>query len=201
MEHKMPGKGSKSKSAPRTDTTEPTAWAKNTHGLETLTCPSGQTCQIRRLGPTEMLKRGLLDRFDLLGQLIKTEHIDRVEGRSLDADLSPEERAAAQQARVDTELREAMQDPKRIADLLRMIDDIMLASIVKPKIWPEPAEDEEFVEGRAYLSFIYDEDKMFIFNRCMGGGDDAESFREGLSKAMGDLAAKPEVQQDAVGAS
>jgi hypothetical protein len=148
-----------------------------------------------------MLKRGLLDRFDLLGQLIKTEHIDRVEGRSLDADLSPEERAAAQQARVDAELRDAMRDPKKIADLLGMIDDIMVASIVKPKVWPEPAEGEAYVEGRAYLSFIDEEDKMFIFNRCMGGGDDVESFRQGLGKAMGDLAAKPEVQQDAIGAS
>jgi hypothetical protein len=148
-----------------------------------------------------MLKRGLLDRFDLLGQLIKSEHIDRVEGHRDPAAVSPEERAAAQQKLIDSEIREAMADPKRIADLLGMIDDIMTASIVKPKIWPEPGEDEEYVNGRAYLSFISEEDKMFIFNRCMGGGDDAESFREGLSKAVGDLAAESEVQPNAIGAS
>lgn len=192
---------------------EATVWGTNVV-LFDVQLPSGQMCQAKRIGPTELVKGGLLSRVDILSSIVQTEHIDRVAGRT-DADLSEDEKDAKRNA----ELVTLMNDPDKLLAAMGMIDDITCMTVVQPKVNPVPlprkatAEDlieyaneakyqapipdmeigEEFTPprliGHVYVDSVPEDDKMFLFQWTLGGSNDLAQFREGLGQRMDALSA------------
>lgn len=168
----------------------PTTWGKEfLHDLET---PSGQICQARRIGPSELIRRGFLDKIDVLGAVVQADHIDRVNGRS-----------AATEAERDVELNkklgELLNDPSQLLTAFEMIDAVVCEAVVQPKVHPLPVPDPETgeipvrIDGAVYVDSVDETDKMFIFTWCMGGTRDLVQFRQGLHERMEDLAAIQDV--------
>jgi len=194
----MPGKVTKSKSKPASATSSPsryapTSWGQNANALEDLELPSGQLCLARRLGPTKMLEMGLLDKFDILGSIMQRNHIDRVD--------NPAKSTTETDAEIIAMAKSVMADPAKLIEMLGMIDNIVRAAVVEPKLSPEPneAEGETYEVGKAYVSWIDEDDKMFIFQWCMGGSKDLERFRSGLTASMASLANVEGVPTDTSG--
>lgn len=177
----------------------PRAWGMS--GLHEIVIPSGDMILARRIGPTEMVKSGMLSKVDVLSAIVQTDHIDRVEGRTEEKAQSAAEKERAQAA----EIAEMMKDPAKLLAAMEVIDDITLLVVVEPTVHAVPvpraatAQDildfehltevgEEFlpprVEGLIYVDSIPWDDKMFLFQWTIGGTTDLEAFREGLGAGM-----------------
>jgi len=192
---------------------QPTVWG-TTVALFDVELPSGQVCQAKRIGPTELVKNGLLSRVDILSSIVQTDHIDRVSGRA-DADLSE----ADKEAKRNAELVLLMKDPDKLLAAMGMIDDITCMAVVQPKVnaipLPRVATMQDIIEfsnetkyqapipdmevgqeftpprliGGVYVDSIPEDDKMFLFQWTLGGSNDLAEFREGLGQRMDALSA------------
>jgi hypothetical protein len=166
--------------------------AENLHDLE---LPSGATCQARRPGAQGMIEAGLLDNFDDLTALVKTEHVDpNMTGRIAGAaKVMPEEAQAAAKAMT--------LDKAKFEMALEMVDRLTAYVVVQPVVWvdyqlknepddewnrrQEHAAKNEAVDVRA----VDLDDKMFLLQWAVGGSADLTAFREGSGQLMGNLAA------------
>lgn len=178
----------------------PRAWGMS--GLHEITIPSGDLVLARRIGPTEMIKSGMLTKVDVLSAIVQSDHIDRVDGRT--EPQSPAERERAQAA----EIAEMMKDPTKLLSAMEVIDDIAILVVVEPKVYPVPVPipdpggmiDPDTNEpmmvlpdriiGQIYVDSIPWDDKMFLFQWTLGGTTDLEAFREGLGAGMDAVSAE-----------
>jgi hypothetical protein len=139
--------------------------------LEDLETPSGNLVQVKRVGIKGLIKAGVLESVDTLTALVTSETIPKAEGRRT---ISAEE---------------VVNDPKKLDDMLEMVDKIVSTVVNQPKFAPRPAPDEEgntvYEPGVAYLDLVPIEDKMFIVNYVVGGTADLEGFREESKAALG----------------
>lgn len=196
--------GKKARKAPtvhaRSGKYAPKAWGLS-GGLHEITIPSGGLILARRIGPTEMLKSGVLGKVDILSSIIQSDHIDRVEGRA--EPKSPAERERAQAA----EIAEMMKDPTKLLSAMEVIDDVTILVVAEPNVLPVPVPipdpagtiDPETQEpamilpdrimGEIYVDSIPWDDKMFLFQWTLGGTTDLEAFREGLGTGMDSVSA------------
>lgn len=151
-----------------------------------LEVPSGALCQVRRPGPMGLIEAGLLDNIDILGSLIQTEHVDRVNGRA----PASEEDDRTKQLR---QAQELMRDPAKLKAATSMIDKVLCHVVVQPEIHlPVPPEERD--PDKVYSDSVEWEDKMFIFDFVLGGAADIATFRQKQQEIMGDLAAGEAVQ-------
>lgn len=152
--------------------------------LVDLECPSGQLCQVRRLGANGLMRAGLLDSLDSLTGLVQTEHIDRVK--------------RGESTEVDTEAVKALVANKdKLEEAFLLADKVVIACVAQPELTPVPEDpdaprDPELV----YVDAVDLVDKMFIFQFVMGGSQDLQQFRTGLGKTMAGL----ELGEDVPGA-
>lgn len=151
--------------------------------LVDLPVPSGSLCQVRRVGPAGLMAAGLIDNLDVLGQLVQTEHVDRVAGKQSD----------------QVEQMKALSgSAEGIRAAMTLMDKVTCYVVVQPNITMPPEDPKEVRDPACtYADSIDLEDKMFIFQFVMGGSNDLAEFREGLGKNLGDMAAQPAVQDPA----
>lgn len=135
-----------------------------------LTCPSGQTCQVRRPGPQGLIEAGLLDSLDTLTGIIKTEHLDRVDGKVTAADI-----------------KDFVARPDAIRDGLQLMNKVVIYCVVQPELHPTPEPGEPRVPGVAYVDQVDLEDQAFIMQYVMGGTKSLETFRTERAELLGDV--------------
>lgn len=167
--------------------------------LHDVTLPSGATCQARRPGVQGLISAGLLDSFDDLTALIKTEHIDKhsIRGQATVSKVTPVEAKNA----VDT----LMADKEKLATAFHMVDRLVISVVTQPAVWIDyqlkDETDEDFAE-RARKARVDEaipvravdlDDKMFLVNWAVGGSSDLTAFREGREQLMADVASSQEV--------
>jgi hypothetical protein len=183
-------------------TTEPqinNIWASTTPAaaagtVEFLTLPSGQTCRVRRIGIEGMIEAGLLTEGDSLMAIVDEKHVKRArnnEGKNPKVkDLS--DRASAV---------EIMRNPEMLKKVVFFVDQTLPVVVVEPSIRAHfkilsPAKNqgdlpetamipiEERDAGFVYTDQVGLEDKMFIFQYCVGGTRDIETFRTQSADAV-----------------
>jgi hypothetical protein len=125
-----------------------------------LTCPSGQTCQVRRPGPQGLIEAGI----------IKTEHLDRVDGKITTDDV-----------------KAFVGKPNAIRDGLELMSKVVLYVVVQPELHPTPEPGKPRVAGLAYVDQVDLEDQAYILQYAMGGTKSLETFRTERAELLGDL--------------
>lgn len=160
-----------------------------TEVLMDLEVPSGALCQVRRPGPMGLMRAGLIDQLDILGGLVQTEHVDRVDGRQSEEDLETRQRRQAM---------EILKDRSKLEAADRLMNRIICYVVVQPHIEMPEVHDEKADRWRwipneerdpklVYADTVSEEDKSFIMQFVMGGTADIATFRKEQQEAMGGL--------------
>lgn len=167
----------------KSDKYTPTAWGGEV--LEDVEVPSGQLCQCRRPGVQGLMAAKLLDKLDILTNMVNEEHINRVKG------IKP------------TDIAEELNSPEKLMEVLETVDRVVEYIVVQPVlIRPVKVEDgtetlltdAERLDGVVYTDMVDLEDKMFLFNYAVGGTRDVATFREEFAELMGDMGAESDVE-------
>lgn len=174
-------------------------WGQLSLGKTTfLTLPSGQTCHAKPVGLQGILETGMLGEADSLTAFVGKEYVRKVRGAKGRADAEE----------IDPQL--LLRSPKTLQKIMKMVDGLTPHVIVAPHVYchyevvnPGTAEEDtrmipeaERVPGGIYTDVLPLEDKMFLFNFALSGVKDAQSFREGSSAAMGNVADGESLQYD-----
>lgn len=138
---------------------------------EELTCPSGETCLVRRPGVQGLIAAGVLHNIDSLTGLVDSKHVRRVEGKE----------------EIDT--GSLLKDEGTLTNLFDTVDRVVSHVVVEPSVKRTPNDPTNRKAGQIYCDMIDLEDKMFIFQFAVGGTRDLERFRresEAASRGVGD---------------
>jgi len=132
------------------------AWGVTVYDFTT---PSGKLCQLKKLSVPELAKTGLLERLTRLPGIVD-EVIDK---SSLKPPAPEKETVSPEEARALGEVLE-----------------ILLPIVVnQPKVWPQPQNPEDMIEGRIYPSGIDFADQVAILEEVTGGLEKLDNFRKG----------------------
>lgn len=176
----------------------PTTWGRR---YEDLTCPSGQTCKIRKLGVEQLIAEGAIEDLDTLTAFVNKKHIEPkaksvkkgAKGKSGNPAVAAKQQKDATQQAMGVLEGVSSDDVRRMFGLM---DIVVMAAVVAPKLHPVPepegpdGEAPERVEGIVYIDDVDAVDKSYIFNYVFAGVKDLESFRKQLSEnaaALGDV--------------
>lgn len=85
-------------------------------------------------------------------------------------------------------------DPKMVADMLLMLDNVVQKVVVDPPVHPLPESEEDRDDELLYIDELDEEDKMFIFQWVTGGTRDLEQFHQELADGVDHLAKLPYAQ-------
>lgn len=177
-------------------------WKKQAQvGKHEIDLPSGNTCLAQRLQPEAFLASGTIP--DSLSPIV-TEAIRTKKGLPPNA------------------LDDMTKDPKRIAEAMRMIDQVTCYIVIEPPVYMPPTcevcekyyndnpahTDLSHKERHTYNEADRDEetlyadevdlnDRMFLFQWAVGGTADVESFRAQLEAGVGGLSAGKAVPRKA----
>lgn len=162
--------------------------------LTDLDLPSGEVCQVKRVGVQGLMEAGLLDSVDSLTAIVQGDTIPKAQGKP------------------QVNVKEILDDPSRLDTMMEMADRVVIFAVTQPVLHPikVPAIDEETgepkVDGagepvmrilgleerdgdKVYIDYVDDMDKMYIMNFVMGGPKDLQRFREETEAALGGLSA------------
>lgn len=161
-------------------------WKKSS-GAGDLDLPSGNTCLVRRPGVMTFVQQGLVPN-SLMGIMNKA-----ADGNLPDKDLQKG-------------LGEILEDPKKMQDMLQMVDAITLYCVVQPKVYPiskreeimaddslTPEEQLNQLDNLMFIDEVDEEDKMFIFQWAVGGDRNVDRFRDEQSKLLESLPTSEDV--------
>lgn len=135
-------------------------------------------CLARRLGATGLIKLRILDSLDSLTSLVQA-GIGEMDGKATPDGV----KALAENA-------------EKLEDAIAMIDKIVMASVVEPRVLPVPTVDERDPD-ELYIDDVDLDDKMFIMNWCVGGSSDLHDFRTATAGLMGAVADGQDVPVEA----
>jgi len=144
----------------------PTTWGGRTG--EDLTVPSGQLCKVRRPGPTALINEGVLHSMDQLTAIVDS-YVTQVEGKP--------------KVNVD----ELMKQPSKITEMFHIVDRVVCATVLEPKVEMTPNDSTARKPGVIYTDMIDIEDRFFIFQFVLGGSNDLKSFRKESEALVGDV--------------
>lgn len=197
-------------SAPKKSKDKYKATAWGAPGLMDLELPSGQLCEVRRVGVTGLVTAGLLDSIDSLTGIVQTEHVDRIQKG---------ERVKLTKDDVKT----FTGDPKRLNEAMNLMDRVIEYVVTQPKVLRPVVRDErgkpiltakvdresgepvmekdgvtpvqeetslaeeDWVPGQVYTPMVDLIDKTFIFQFVVGGVSDLNQFREEFGASLGGL--------------
>lgn len=163
------------------------AKATGSKGID-IELPSGNVAKIKPIAITKLVEMDIFP--DSLEQIIseKTRVGDKEEIKA----KAPDEEQA----------RATLSSPKDLSKLMQSVDRITAIAVVEPKVllglenietdpdkparW-EDIPDEDRDEDALYTDEVDLEDKMFIFQFCVGGTSDLERFREQFGAGLGTL--------------
>jgi hypothetical protein len=149
------------------------------------------------MDPMTLVGEGLLDDMDFLTTMVLNEHIPNAKKTAVQrakeakaavgsGTMTEKEKEAEKAAKI---MDEIFQDPKRMKNLITVLDKVLVSAVIRPEIKPIPEVfQNERVEGVIYTDHIDFNDKMAIFNRLMKGVKSLESFREGSEESVGAVA-------------
>lgn len=131
----------------------PNVWASQKAAGDLFTCPSGQTCRIRRLSPEVLLMAGVLDEMSALEDLA-AKLADKAEG--------------------EPPAKPSMPSREDLEGLLTLINKVVPLAVSEPKVW---ADDADAPEGAVTVSDIDLDDRMAIMEHALRGVKSLERFR------------------------
>ena len=172
--------------------------------VEFLTLPSGQTCYARRIGIEGMIEAGLLSEGDSLMAIVDEKHVKRAREN---AGKNPKVQEVSDQAQA----MEIMRNPEMLKKIIFFVDRTLPVIVTEPSIRPPfkilaPATtpgvlpDTEMIlpddreEGCVYTDQVGLEDKMYLFQYCVGGTRDVETFRAQSDAAVAGVVDREGVQ-------
>lgn len=91
-----------------------------------------------------------------------------------------------------------IKDPKKIADMLKFVDDLTMAVVVEPPVFPTPDHGMDRDGDKLYIDELDDEDKLFIFTWATGGSTDLERFRAELAGTLAPLQSGDDLEVPAI---
>lgn len=154
---------------------------------------------VRVPNPQTLLAAGVLDSFDSLTALVKTEHFDRI-------DIAQSADPEAAMAKIAAGVSKLAESKEALLDGLGMVDKIVAHCVLEPAVYLAPPEGEEWtpeqvdaLESGAAV-FVGDvdlDDKMFIMQYEVGGTTDLEEFRKGTGQLMGSVEGGSDVPRPA----
>lgn len=138
-------------------TSQPSAdvWSRRKSEGTDFTCPSGQTCKLRKVQPEDALRAGILDRITRLDGLA-ADLVARAEGAPPEPNKLP--------------------SGDDIAVLLETINSLTLLAVAEPKIYAD--DDSDAPEGAIRISDIELEDRMAIMEKALEGLKSLDRFRK-----------------------
>jgi hypothetical protein len=128
-----------------------------------------------------MMSDGTLHKTDMLTQLVDQQHVAKKAKGGKNA-------ARAAEANTGKMIKEALQDPEKMKELMATVDSIVMATVVKPELHEVPEDDSERVAGNVYIDSVDMNDKTFILQYAFGGTRAAARFLEQLNKSVDGLA-------------
>lgn len=133
--------------------------------------PSGVNVRVRELDIPSMIQIGILDKMDSFTPKVLDD--GKKKRKKVEENLAT--------------------DPKRMADLVEVLDKVVAHCVVSPKLQSTP-EDGVFKEGVRYAAQIPMGDKMAVFQAAFSGMD--EFFRLGGEQTadLGSVAKVEDVQ-------
>lgn len=143
---------------------------KSQRKAQDLTLPSGNEAVIRRVPMESLLSSGVIP--NSLIEII-TSQLSKNGGDKPMTEAEKEKLMASQ-------LESIKEDPTRLADLVKMTDNVCLAIVIEPAVHPVPEDEKERDEDLLYVDEVTMEDKMFMFSVAVGGNEDLEQFRESV---------------------
>lgn len=176
-----------------TDRQQPTkrhgsTWKRPVSDLD---LPSGDTCQVRRVGVEKLMKEGLLHSMDTLTSVVSSETIPKAEGKA------------------PLDIKTMTDDPEKFDAMMEMVDKIVCLVVTEPKVLNhrvpildakgEPIKDdndkvvtrelpdEERDEDAVYADYIDLQDRIFIMNFAVGGSADLQQFRKATATPLGSI--------------
>lgn len=152
--------------------------------------PSGNVALLRQIPITDMLAQKMFP--DSLSSII-SEKVGQ--GTTKDAKSKGKDGKTVVKEPSNDDIKDVMGDPDKILELFDLFDKVLASAVVEPKVkyhkedsgevidWAD--RDDEFL----YTDQVDLEDKLFIFNYCIGGSKDLERFRTEFGDALGGMEA------------
>lgn len=158
-------------------------WKSSSRTPVELELPSGNVCLAINKGMKVFLQEGNVPN-SLMG--IVQGAIDGAEG-----------------GKTKQKFQEAGDDPKLIGDMMHLMDALVVTCVREPVIMPVPKKEDGTWDEAAkdpdllYIDDVDMEDKMFIFQWCVGGTSDVEQFRKEYAANLASLSSGESVEQEA----
>jgi len=182
----------------------PTSWtvSDGSNSFD-FTCPSGQMCKLRRLSIEKIAVMGLLDRMDILTNMMNEYVADPAQGKKPQDRKKKALTKAQAKAQEDAENIKAVSNlfsnPAELSAMLGMVDKIVEAVVLAPDVVRPVYVDDDGVEqdletrevGVVYTDMIAMQDRMAIFHTSFGDMGDLPTFREESEDAVGGVEAEP----------
>lgn len=135
------------------------SWGMTKPTLE-IDLPSGAKCSVRSLEIATMVELDILDKMDAFTPKV----------------LGTSKRKKPTEERIT---------PEKMADLITIMDKVVVSCVVSPKISAKPPEGEEEVVGKRYVHLIPVADKLKIFEASFRGMDELFRISREQIAAMG----------------
>ncbi|MET0418702.1 MAG: hypothetical protein ABW022_22025 [Actinoplanes sp.] len=166
-------------------------WASNTAegDAEELTLPSGQTCLAVKLGMEGLISAGILAEADSLTAIVTDKHVRKVRGGKGVADG------------IEVDNKSLMKDAGAMMSIITLADkalphivqspDVRLHYVTNPDGSTTKIPKEKREPGIIYTDQVGFEDKMFLFEFCMGNlAGELATFRGESPDALGAMATR-----------
>lgn len=156
---------------PNADPYAPTVWGQFTD----FRCPSGQRCALRPIDLSELLGMGLIEDINALTGIVEKDVIRPAQG------LPP--------LKAET----LMKDGNRVANLMRVVDQIVCAVVARPALTLSTDEEGNKIPevnrkvGLVYVDSVGLGDRIAIFNESLKGVKELESFRQAAAEPSGSV--------------
>ena len=164
------------KAADNLSPTPVSAWKAKTGRGEPIKLPSGNVALIDTPGMRQFLARGHIPN-SLMS--IVSEAIE--DGKPPD-------------------MSQVKMDQQTLLDFMDTIDSVCLDCVIEPKLHPANDEEGNYIRPSErdpdllYVDEVDEDDKIFVFNRAVGGTADLTQFRQELAAGMESVSSSKDVE-------
>lgn len=127
---------------------------------------TGQVCLVRRMDMGDLLKLGVAEELDFMSKALMT---DEKSGEGAEA------------------ISSALMKSKNFSNMERMINNVVLEGVIKPKLQAIPQHDAARQPGQLYIDAIPFNDRLELFS-VIFDSEGLSTFREEPENGVGDVA-------------